>query len=27
VTSSTPTTLYYYCSVHPGMGATATINN
>ena len=27
VTSSTPTTLYYYCSVHSGMGATATINN
>jgi plastocyanin len=27
VTSSTPTTLYYYCSVHSGMGGTATISN
>ena len=25
VTSSTPTTLYYYCSIHPGMGGTITI--
>ena len=27
VTSSTPTTLYYYCSIHSGMGGTATISN
>ena len=26
VTSSTPTTLYYYCDVHSGMGADITIN-
>jgi plastocyanin len=25
VTSSTPTTLYYYCSIHPDMGGTITI--
>jgi hypothetical protein len=24
VTSSTPTVLYYYCSLHSGMGSTAT---
>ena len=24
VTSATPTTLYYYCSAHAGMGGTAT---
>ena len=27
VTSSTPTTLYYYCSVHSGMGASASMVN
>ena len=27
VTSSTPTTLYYYCSIHQGMGGTITISN
>lgn len=27
VTSSTPTTLYYYCSIHAGMGASATMVN
>ena len=27
VTSSTPTTLYYYCSIHPGMGGTITISS
>jgi subtilisin family serine protease len=27
VTSLTPTTLYYYCSIHPGMGASATMVN
>ena len=26
VTSSTPTTLYYYCDIHSGMGADITIN-
>jgi plastocyanin len=26
VTSSTPTTLYYYCSLHSGMGGTVTVN-
>ncbi|MGB1158305.1 MAG: YbhB/YbcL family Raf kinase inhibitor-like protein [Porticoccaceae bacterium] len=26
VTSSTPVTLYYYCSLHPGMGGIATIS-
>ena len=26
VTSSTPTTLYYYCSIHAGMGGVATIS-
>ena len=25
VTSNTPETLYYYCSIHNGMGGTATI--
>ena len=27
VTASTPTTLYYYCSVHSGMGASASMSN
>jgi plastocyanin len=27
VTSSTPATLYYYCSIHSGMGGTASISN
>ncbi|MDA7697486.1 S8 family serine peptidase, partial [Gammaproteobacteria bacterium] len=27
VTSSTPTTLYYYCSIHSGMGASASMSN
>jgi len=27
VTASTPTTLYYYCSVHSGMGGSASISN
>ena len=26
VSSSTPSTLYYYCSLHSGMGGTITIN-
>ena len=25
ITNSTPTTLYYYCNVHPGMGGTINI--
>jgi plastocyanin len=25
ITNSTPTTLYYYCSSHPGMGGTINI--
>ena len=27
VTASTPTTLYYYCSVHSGMGSSASMSN
>jgi plastocyanin len=27
VTSLTPTTLYYYCSVHSGMGGTITVSS
>jgi subtilisin family serine protease len=27
VTASTPTTLYYYCSIHSGMGASASMSN
>ena len=27
VTASTPTTLYYYCSIHSGMGGTITVSS
>jgi plastocyanin len=27
VTASTPSTLYYYCSIHSGMGADITIGD
>ena len=27
VTASTPTTLYYYCSIHSGMGGTISVSN
>jgi len=27
VTSNTPTSLYYYCSLHSGMGGSITITN
>ena len=27
VTASTPTTLYYYCSIHSGMGGTISVSS
>ena len=27
ITANTPTTLYYYCQIHPGMGASISISN
>ena len=27
VTANTPTTLYYYCSVHSGMGGSITVSS
>ena len=27
VTANTPTTLYYYCSIHSGMGGTITVSS